>query len=585
MNPLTRYPGIARGVGKLKHQTVKIHVDRSVPPVARKHSRVPFHLRDKVEQELKRLEKEDIIEPVTGPTEWVSRIVTPPKPKKPSEIRICVDMREANKAVVRTRHITPTIEDLIADLNGATVFSKIDLRSGYHQLELHPDSRYITTFSTHVGLFQYKRLIFGLNSAAEIFQHTIQELLTDIPGARNVSDDIICFGKTQSDHDRALHDTLTRIHTSGLTVNEEKCEFNKSEIEFFGFIFSAEGVRPDPKKVQAIRDAAKPENASEVRSFLGMAQYSARFIDNFATLAEPLRALTKQNTPWSWSEKEDAAFSAIKQALSDKTTLAYFDPKKATVIHVDASPVGVAGILSQDGLPIAYASRALTDVEQRYSQTEREALAVVWACEHFHVFVMGASFSVVTDHKPLLGIWTKPNPPTRIARWALRLTPYTFTLLYKAGKDNPADYMSWHPLAHTDKQSRHEIIAEEYVNFFADSDTPSAITLSEIQSATARDPTLQTVVQLVATSKWHTIADCAHPDAHTGALRSFSNVKDDLCVNSEQNLILKGTQLVIPASMHAKVVQLAHEGHQGVVQLAHEGHQGVVQLAHEGHQR
>ena len=138
-------------------------------PVARKHSRVPFHLRDKVAAEIDKLIRADIIEKVTGPTEWVLRIVTPPKPKKPEEIRLCVDMRKANKAILRTHHVTPTIDELVSGLRGATFFSKIDLRSGYHQLVLSPECRYITTFSIHVGLYRYKRLSFGVNSAAEVF--------------------------------------------------------------------------------------------------------------------------------------------------------------------------------------------------------------------------------------------------------------------------------------------------------------------------------------------------------------------------------------------------------------------------------
>ena len=288
-SPLDLFPGITKGVGKLKNHTVTIDIDPSVPGVARKHSRVPFHIRDKVDAELDRLMKEDIIEKVNSPTKWVSRIVTPPKPKKPDQIRMCVDMREANQCVLRTRHVTPTIDELIADLNGATVMSKIDLRSGYHQLELDPKSRDITTFSTHSGLFRYKRLIFGLNSAAEIFQHTIQELISDIQGAKNVSDDIIVFGVDRESHDKALHATLGRLHESGLTVNEEKCEFYKSEIEFFGFIFSADGLKPDPNKVKALKLAQKPQNLSELRSFLGMVQYSSRFIADFATIVEPLR--------------------------------------------------------------------------------------------------------------------------------------------------------------------------------------------------------------------------------------------------------------------------------------------------------
>ena len=158
-----KYPGITRGVGKLKNHSVKLHIDPTVPPIARKHSRVPFHLRKKVAAEIMRLENEDIIEKVSGPTEWISPIVVTSKPKSPSEVRICIEMREPNKAILRTRHVTPTLDELVCDLRGASIFSKIDLRSDYHQLSLHPDSRYITTFASHCGLYRYKRLIFDAN--------------------------------------------------------------------------------------------------------------------------------------------------------------------------------------------------------------------------------------------------------------------------------------------------------------------------------------------------------------------------------------------------------------------------------------
>ena len=151
---------------------VHLHNDRNVVPTAQPHRRQPFHTRKKVDDELDRLLKLDIIERVTGPTQWVSPIVTPPKPKSPEEVRICVDMRLPNKAIIRERHPTPTVDDIIYRLNGATVFSKLDLNKGYHQLKLDEDSRHITTFTTHRGLFRYKRLSFGINSAAEVFQHT-----------------------------------------------------------------------------------------------------------------------------------------------------------------------------------------------------------------------------------------------------------------------------------------------------------------------------------------------------------------------------------------------------------------------------
>ena len=431
-----KYPGIDKGIGRLRDFEVKLYIDESVPPVQRKHNRVPIHLRSKVEKEIQRLLNEDIIEPVTGPTTWVSSIVTPPKPKSPNEIRICVDMREANRAIQRTRHVTPTLEELIADLNGATVFSKIDLRSGYHQLQLDEKSRDITAFSSHVGLFRFKRLIMGVNSAAEVFQHTVQTVIAGICGARNISDDIIIFGCNEEDHDRALHETLRRIHQAGMTINLGKCLFRQPQIEFFGHIFGPDGISPDPKKVADLKNTPEPKNAGEVRSFLGMAQYSAKFIPRYATLTADLRELTKKDTPWEWSCRHAKAFEDIKDALSETATNAYFNPQKEVVIFVDASPVGLAAVLTQEDKPVAYASRSLSDVEQRYSQTEREALAVVWACEHFSLFVIGTRFKVVTDHLPLLGIWKRADlRQLRLARWALRLSTFDVEIKYQPGKD------------------------------------------------------------------------------------------------------------------------------------------------------
>ena len=200
-------PQLFQGIGKLKGGKVKLEIDTQVKPVAQPHRRIPFHMRKKVEQELKRLEELDIIEKVEGPTPWVSPIVVAPKPKAPDEIRICVDMRLPNEAIKRTRHIMPTLDDILMRVNGANVFSKLDLKCGYHQLELDEESRYITTFFTHVGLRRYERLNFGVTSAAEIFQNTIAETLAGINNCMNISDDILVYGTTQSEH----HITLTRL--------------------------------------------------------------------------------------------------------------------------------------------------------------------------------------------------------------------------------------------------------------------------------------------------------------------------------------------------------------------------------------
>ena len=561
-----KFPGITNGIGKLHGECVKLHIDPSVPPIARKHVQVPLHLRDKVAKEIRRLESADIIEKVTGPTEWVSPMVVVSKPKNPSEIRICVDMREPNKAILRTRYVTPTIDELICDLRAATVFSKVDLRAGYHQLVLDPSSRPITTFATHCGLYRYKRLIFGVNAAAEVFQHTIQTLLTGIEETKNVSDDIIVFGKDKKSHDRALYKTLKKLQTSGLTINVQKCEFNKPKIAFYGHIFSADGVSPDPEKIKALRDAKKPENATEVRSFLGMAQYSARSIPNFSTITEPLRNLTKKDSAWQWEESEENAFRNIQDVLTEEVTTSFFDPQKETTIHIDASPVGVAGILSQEGRVVTYASRSLTTTEARYSQTEREALAVVWACEHFHTYISGAPITVITDHQPLLGIWKKPNPPLRIARWGLRLQPYDIKLTYGPGKDNPADFMSRHPTNKQELTSREEKVAEEYINFVVRESTPKAISERQVREETNSDRTLQVVIELIRTGRWHELPNYKQSDINYEALQSFRAVKDELSVSFSDcgAAVMRGKRLVIPYSLQNRTLELAHEGHQGI---------------------
>ena len=293
-----KYDHLFHGISKIKDHAVKLYIDKSISPVAQPHRRIPFHQRKKVEDELQRQQDLDIIEEVDGPTPWVSPIVVVPKPKNPEKIRICVDMRAPNTAIRREHHITPTVDDIVAQLHRSTAFSKLDLNHGYHQIELAPESRYITTFSTHVGLRCYKRLSFGVCSAAEIFQNAIGEILHDIPGTLNISDDILVHGVTTEQHNESLTRVFQALSDQHVTLNKEKCEFNKSSVEFFGHIFSKDGVAPDPKKVSAIKNAVVPKDRKEVASLLGLANYCSRYIPNFATVVTPLRKLTHQGEPW-----------------------------------------------------------------------------------------------------------------------------------------------------------------------------------------------------------------------------------------------------------------------------------------------
>ena len=353
-NVFQRYPSLFTGLGKMKNVEVKLHIDGNVSPVHQTHRRIPFHQRKSLEACVESWLQQDIIEPALGPTPLVSPVVLVPKPKQPGGVRLCVDMREANKAILRERHLLLTLDEVIHDLNGATVFSKLDLNQGYHQLLLHPDSRHITTFSTHTGLFRYNRLSFGINAAAEKFQNVIASAISDIPNVNNTSDDVIIYGVNVQEHDKALHAVLTGFQELNLTLRKDKCQFYMHRIEFFGMVFSAQGMSSDLAKVEATKQADPPTSVSDVRSLLGMTNYVSRFISNYADIVAPLRDLTHKGVEFKWHEVHQKALHQLKCNLTSDEVMAYFDP-----LFVDASPVGLGAMLTQSGKVISYASKTL----------------------------------------------------------------------------------------------------------------------------------------------------------------------------------------------------------------------------------
>lgn len=570
---LTEYKAVFNGTGKLKDQPVKLHIDESVKPVAQKPRRIPFHLRQKVDKELDKLRKADIIEDVTDqPTPWVSPIVVVPKKNNPDEIRMCIDMRQANKAIKRTRHPAPSIDDLIHDLNGAKYFCKLDMTSAFLQLELEPGSRSITTFSTHQGLHRYKRLNFGTSSASEELQIKLENILRDIPGCKNIADDIILFAQSLKELDTILEKVLQRFGTYGLTLNLEKCEFDKSSVEFFGFIFSAAGISPSPEKVRAIQLLAPPTNPTEMRSFLGMTNFLGRFIPHYADIATPLRNLTKQDTTWSWGPVEQSAFNQLKQSLSSNTVMSYFSPQKSTTIVTDAGPHGISAILLQhtpqteDYRVIAYSSRALSDTESRYSQLEKECLAIVHGCEKFSIYILGSDFEILTDHKPLVSLLSNPKStlPLRIERWCLRLQGFSFNIRHINGSFNPADYCSRHTVPDSNTNSTR--IIEEYVNFTTKHAEPIAITLDEIKVHTKNDPTLQCLKELIRSTKWYSIDTIStkYPNCNVKELHLYNKIRNEFTCNNDESLILRGNRIVAPTSLRHRMLKLAHETHLGM---------------------
>ena len=555
-NMKQEFPTVFHGVGKLKGRQVKLAVDETVKPKAQPVRRTPFGLRDKVETKIKELIDQDIIEPVEHSTQWVSPVVIVPKPN--DEIRLCVDMRMANEAIIRERHPIPTVDEVLQELTTSKVFSKIDLKWGFHQLELHPESRDVTTFVTHCGLYRYKRLMFGINAAPEIYQYEIHRVIQGIPGAANISDDIIVHAPTREEHDRRLRLVLSKLQSAGLTVNANKCQFGVSEMDFMGHRLTSKGLNPAKAKVEAVADAREPQNATEMRSFLGLVNYCAKFIPNFATLAEPLRKLTRKDVPFHFGPEQKQAFAALKRSLTSADTLGYYDLDAPTKVVADASPVGLGAVLIQthsDGPRIiAYASRSLTSVERRYSQTEKEALGLVWACERFHAYLYGIEFELVTDHKPLEVIYSpRSKPCARIERWVLRLQQYKYKVIHIAGKANIAD-----PLSRLLKDERPQSTstlqteAESFVRFVAIQSTPGAVTTKEVERESEDDPELRDIRECIHSGQWD---QCPH--------KAYIPIKDELC--SVGQCVLRGSRLVIPQKLRPKIVSLAHEGHLGIV--------------------
>ena len=459
-------------------------------------------------------------------------------------------------------------EELRYKLNGAKYFSKLDMKQGYMQLELNPESRYMTTFYTHRGLRRFKRLNFGTNSAAELFQEEIAQILVDIDNADNLYDDIIVYGRTQQEHDTALAQVLQRFEDCGLTLGLSKCKFNQSEIEYFGMKFSEEGMSPTADKVKALIEAPPPTSVQEVRSFLGMANYSANFIQHYSETTAPLRQLTRKNVRFNWTMECQTAFDALKKAMVSPQVMSYYDPTRPTTVIVDASKYGLASMLTQlepetgQHNVVRYDSRSTTPPESRYSQIELESAAVEFAIKRNHIYLYGLpGFTVITDHKPLIPLYNsyRAEMPRRIHKHKLNLQGYTFNLRHQPGKDNPSDYISRHPsISSSPKEQREHQEANLlnlHVNAIIRDDLPSAVTLEQMKLATEQDPQMQTLILAIQQGYLNKTARLK--------FQPYCQIFDELSV--ADGLVLRGSKLVVPESLRKQVVTLAHEGYQGIV--------------------
>ena len=517
------FPDVFTGVGKLKDYQLKLHVNKDVKPVVQPVRRLPFGLREKVDKKLDDLLKEEIIKEVpSGPAEWVSPPVAVPKPD--GDTPICVDMRRANEAIEKERHPIPKIKEVLHPLNRSAVFSNLDLKWGFHQVELNAESRQITTFITHRGLFRYKRLMFGVTSAPEKDQKIVKDALIGCKGVKNIADDLIIHGCGIQEHDENLLAVLHRLRECGLTLNETKCQFRLPKLTFFGHDLSKQGISPSEEKMSANQNAKPPQNTTEVRSFLGLVQYCAKFPPDYSQVGEPLRILTRKNQHFMWGDPQEKSFQKLKDLLTQADTLAYFKNECRTRIVADAGPTGIGAVLTQlqNGMwrVISYVSRNLTDVEHRYSQTEKEGLGLEWARERFKLYVYGHEFELETDHKPLKHIYdTSSKLSAQLERWVLRLQGYNFKVIYRPGKTNIADALSrLNSMVQKDPSGEEA----DFVRGIVQESTPVAMTAREVEREVEResekDPELCGARYYIQSGDW---SQCKMPYC--------LSVKNELC--------------------------------------------------------
>ncbi|GAB0091010.1 hypothetical protein DMENIID0001_058020 [Sergentomyia squamirostris] len=419
-------------------------------PIFHKPYTVAFGIRDEVYAELKRLMSTGVLVPVRF-SRWASPMVV--VRKQNGKLRLCVDCKATiNRFVELDHHPLPRVDECFLPLKNCTIFCKIDLAGAYQQITVAPESRELLTINTQWGLFQYTRLIFGLNSSPAIFQSIMEQILQGIPHVTCCIDDILIGGKDVKDCERILRMVLERLKKFNVKGNLSKCVFYKTQLEYLGHVICKEGVKPVKFKLDVIRNAKTPENLTELRSYTGLLTYYGRFIENLSMKLEPFYQLSRKDVPFVWAKTQERTFRESKTWLTEESILTHYSSELPLVISVDASGVGVGAVLSHviNGKehPIMFASSTLSDSEKNYSIVDREALSLVFAVKTFHKYIYGRPVTVYTDHACLRELFGKTNrnnaiATARVARWAILLGMYNLKIVYKKGKLNSnADFLS-----------------------------------------------------------------------------------------------------------------------------------------------
>lgn len=464
-------------------------------PVYTRSYPYPRALKDEVEKQINELLRDGVIRPSKSP--YNSPIWIVPKKTDASgqkKYRLVVDFRKLNSVTIPEAYPIPDINDVIANLSKKRYFAVLDLKSGFHQIPLLESDIGKTAFSINNGKFEFTRLAFGLRNSPPTFQRALDDVLREHIGKRCeiYIDDIIVYGENEDEFFDNLRKVLETLEVANLKLQADKCEFFKDEVEFLGFIVSKDGVKANPKKVEAIVNFPVPKTLKDLRSFLGMSGYYRRFIRDYAKIAKPLTLLLRgedglvsknisKTKPIHMSDEAIKAFNNLKNCLiSNDVILMYPDFEKEFELTTDASNHAIGAVLSQDNKPITFLSRTLSNTEENYATNEKEMLAIIWALGSLRNYLYGSrKVKIFTDHQPLTYALSNKNTNCKMKRWKAILEEYNYELRYKPGKENiVADSLSRPPQAnainsvscseHSDDSSSHNLIptVEVPINVF-----------------------------------------------------------------------------------------------------------------------
>lgn len=459
--------------------SVKATIDTCTDePIYSRSYPYPISVGDFVNREIESLLKDGIIRksssPYNSPVHVVGKKGTDElgNPKH----RMVIDFRKLNEKTIGDRYPMPDISVILSNLGKSKYFTTLDLKSGFHQIQLSESDRRKTAFSVNNGKYEFCRLPFGFKNAPSIFQRAIDDILRDDIGKRCqvYMDDIIIYSPNKHEHVRDIETILRKLEIAGMRVSSEKSKFFKTEVQFLGFIVTREGIKACPEKVKAIVDFKTPQNLKSLRSFLGLSGYYRKFIKDYARIAKPLTkylrgenghtaASSSRNIKITLDNEAIIAFDKLKRILaSDDVLLVYPDYKKTFELTTDASGVALGAVLSQNGKPITMISRTLSSTESNYATNERELLAIVWALKTLRHYLYGITgIHIFTDHQPLIFAMSDKNPNAKLKRWRAFIEEFSPKFFYKPGKENVvADALSRQYINQIDEGSDQTVHSE-----------------------------------------------------------------------------------------------------------------------------